>query len=341
MDSEATLRLEGEQFEIIADTRELTHDEWLELRRTGLGGSDAGAVMNMNPYSSAFMIALDKQGKAPPKAETAAMKHGRRMEPVIRREFPSIFSEETGITPETFSSPWMYRSKIYPWMIANIDGVVRMPEGGFTTADNIHLEGIGLLECKATSSEKGWEDDSVPDMYYCQVTHYMTVLGMQWAIVAVLILNRVEYRIVPLNIEFQAKLIEAEQNFWTDFIEKGELPAPTGTEGEDEYLETLFPFQSEIVKPLPPDMEALGERYLELTAQEAEIASEKEKIKAQYKLAIGEAKVGIVGGIEATWSRFARKQFDKERFDRDYPHIYDTYCNEAQMSRFVVKRRKM
>jgi putative phage-type endonuclease len=340
MDAEPTIKLEGETFEALADTRQLTHDEWLVLRRTGLGGSDAGAVMNMNPYSSAFMIALDKQGKAPPKAETAAMKHGRRMEPVIRREFPSIFSEETGVTPETFASPWMYRSKIYPWMIANIDGVVKMPEGGFVTPDNIHLEGMGLLECKATSSEKGWEDDSVPDMYYCQVTHYMTVLGMQWAIVAVLIVNRIEYRIVPLNLEFQTKLINAERNFWTDFIQKGELPAPAGTEGEDEYLETLYPFSADIVKSLPPDMEALGERYLELTAEEAQIAAEKERIKAQYKAAIGDAKAGVAGSIEAAWLRFSKKQFNKDRFNKDYPGVYEKYCEEIQTSRFTVKRRK-
>ena len=30
----------------------VTRDDWLRLRKSGLGGSDAGAVCGLNPYSS-------------------------------------------------------------------------------------------------------------------------------------------------------------------------------------------------------------------------------------------------------------------------------------------------
>ncbi|GAB6276288.1 MAG: hypothetical protein SAMD01599839_08280 [Rectinema sp.] len=221
--SESILKLEGDSFETIADTRELTHEQWLDLRRTGIGGSDSGAIMGMNSYSSRFMVALDKYGKIPPKEETDAMRHGKRMEPILRHEFVDVFREVTGLTVEVFESPWMYRSKLYPWMLADIDGVIKLPPDGYTTPDGIHLDGIGGMECKTVSHENDWKDDSVPDNYYCQDTHYMTVLGFKWIMMPVLIINRIELRVVPLNQEFQTKLIEAEREFWNDIILKEEI----------------------------------------------------------------------------------------------------------------------
>lgn len=338
--SEQILKLEGPDFEAIADTRELKREQWLEMRRLGLGGSDSGAVMRMNPYSSRFMVALEKYGRAPEKDESDGMKHGRRMEPVLRHEFVEIFRETTGLTVEVFESPWMYRSKLYPWMIADIDGIIKLPPEGYTTPNGVHLEGMGVMECKAVSYGKEWANDSVPDMYYCQDHHYMTVLGFRWAMMPVLIINRIELRIVPLQEEFQTRLINEEKSFWNDIILAGELPDPDGAEEEDTYLTAMFPTQNDAaIAKLTADMEALGERYLELTEEENDVKAEKEKIKSQYKLAIGTAKVGIVGGIEATWNRFGKRQFDKDRFSKDYPGVYDRYCEEAQTSRFTMKRR--
>lgn len=338
--SEPILKLEGPDFEAIADTRELTREQWLGMRRQGLGGSDSGAVMQMNPYSSRFMVALEKYGKAPEKEETDGMKHGKRMEPVLRHEFVEVFREATGLTVEVYESPWMYRSKLYPWMLADIDGVIRLPPEGYTTPDGVHLDGLGGMECKAVSYGKEWANDCVPDTYYCQDHHYMTVLGFKWMMMPVLILNRIELRIVPLQTAFQARLIDEEKHFWDDIILKGELPAPDGVDDEDDYLMAMYPNQNETaIANLPADMEVLGERYLELTEEENAVKAEKEKIKSQYKLAIGTAKVGIAGEIEATWNRFGKRQFDKDRFSKDYPGVYDRYCEESPTSRFTVKRR--
>ena len=339
--SESILKLEGDSFEAIADTRELTHEQWLELRRTGIGGSDSGAVMRMNPYSSRFMVALDKYGKVPPKEETDAMRHGKRMEPILRREFVDIFRESTGLTVEIYESPWMYRSKIYPWMLANIDGVIKLPPEGYTTPEGIHLEGTGGMECKAVSFGKEWENDGVPDNYYCQDTHYMTVFGFKWIMMPVLIINRIEFRVVPLNKEFQTKLIEGEKEFWEDIILKGEIPAPDGVDSEDDYLSMLYPSQTEAIVHLPADLDPLGHRYLELIEAEYAIKTEKEQIKSRYKLAIGAAKTGVAGVIEAVWSRYQRKQFDKVAFDSDYPGVYEKYSSPVPADRFTIKRRAL
>ena len=37
-------------------TANMPHEKWLALRKTGIGGSDAGAICGLNPYSSAIHV---------------------------------------------------------------------------------------------------------------------------------------------------------------------------------------------------------------------------------------------------------------------------------------------
>ena len=36
---------------ILAKTKDLSKEDWLKLRKQGIGGSDAGAVCGLNPYT--------------------------------------------------------------------------------------------------------------------------------------------------------------------------------------------------------------------------------------------------------------------------------------------------
>ncbi len=55
----------------------LTHEEWLEERRKSIGGSDAAALVGMNPYVTPYMLWADKTGRLPPKEDNEAMRQGR------------------------------------------------------------------------------------------------------------------------------------------------------------------------------------------------------------------------------------------------------------------------
>ena len=45
---------------VTVSTKDMDCEEWLKLRKSGLGGSDAGAVCGVNPYSSPMKVYLDK-----------------------------------------------------------------------------------------------------------------------------------------------------------------------------------------------------------------------------------------------------------------------------------------
>ena len=41
-------------------TYHMERDEWLKLRKEGIGGSDAGAICGLNPYASPMSVYQDK-----------------------------------------------------------------------------------------------------------------------------------------------------------------------------------------------------------------------------------------------------------------------------------------
>lgn len=45
---------------ILVRTTGLSHEEWLSFRKRGIGGSDAGAICGLNPYSSPIHVYFDK-----------------------------------------------------------------------------------------------------------------------------------------------------------------------------------------------------------------------------------------------------------------------------------------
>lgn len=56
--------------------------EWLHLRKTGLGGSDAGAVCGLNPYSSPLQVFYDKTSEEVQDKDSESMRQGRDLEGV-------------------------------------------------------------------------------------------------------------------------------------------------------------------------------------------------------------------------------------------------------------------
>ena len=44
----------------LVSTLNLSRDEWLKYRKQGIGGSDAGAICGLNPYTTAMHVYYDK-----------------------------------------------------------------------------------------------------------------------------------------------------------------------------------------------------------------------------------------------------------------------------------------
>ena len=120
---------------------------WLHLRKSGIGGSDAGAICGVNPYSSAMKVFQDKTGEAVEKQDNEAIRIGHDLEDYVARRF----MEATGL--KVRKSNFMYRSKEYPFMVADVDRLVVGEDAG--------------LECKTASAYNAdkWADGDIPLHY--------------------------------------------------------------------------------------------------------------------------------------------------------------------------------
>ncbi|MGG3456677.1 YqaJ viral recombinase family protein [Paenibacillus rhizolycopersici] len=209
----------------LVETGDMTHDEWLEWRRKGIGGSDVAAICGLSRYKSALEVYLDKIGEIPPKEDNPKMKAGRILEPVIA----DWFTEETGIRVQKQNC--IFQSKEFPFMLANIDRWVIGENSG--------------LEIKNTSeyNRNDWFDgqtEVIPTEYQLQANHYMAVLGAERWYVAVLIGGwDFQWRVIERDDHLIANLITIEQAFWQHNVLDRNLPQVTSQ--DTDLLNQMYP----------------------------------------------------------------------------------------------------
>jgi len=79
---------------VYADTRSMSREEWLESRRNGIGGSDASAILGVNPYSSPLKVYMDKIGKGVEEEENEAMRQGTDLEQYVADRFVDFMEKQ-------------------------------------------------------------------------------------------------------------------------------------------------------------------------------------------------------------------------------------------------------
>ena len=64
----------------LVSTRNLSKEDWLRYRKCGITGTDAGAILGLNPYRSAFQVYHDKISDTIENIDNEAMRQGRDLE---------------------------------------------------------------------------------------------------------------------------------------------------------------------------------------------------------------------------------------------------------------------
>lgn len=268
----------------LAPTKNLPHEEWLRLRKQGIGGSDAGAVCGINPYRSAFNVYSDKISDTTDTEDNERMRQGRDLEDYCAKRF----SEATGL--KVHRTNYIYQHECHPFMIADLDRVIVGENAG--------------LECKTASAwslDKWRSLETVPESYILQCQHYMAVMGYDHMYLACVILGAgfVYYKI-PRNDELIANLILLEQNFWENHVLAGVIPDPDGSKAFDDMLSTYFDAKKESAIPLIGFDQDLRRRK-ELISLISKIEIEKKTIDQKLKLYLNENEVAENRSYRVTW----------------------------------------
>jgi len=185
----------------------LSRGEWLENRRSGIGGSDAPALV-LPPDKFKWRRPRDVYNSkvyGSESEEKLEMRLGRYCEEFVAQEFTRV----TGKRVQRYG--YSIISDDNPFMTATIDRkLVGLNEG---------------LECKTTCEYnlKRFNDKDYPYEYHVQCLHYLAVTGWDRWHLAVMIGNK-NFRVykVERDEEFIDYIISREREFWDIIKNKNE-----------------------------------------------------------------------------------------------------------------------
>jgi putative phage-type endonuclease len=189
----------------LVSTKDMAYQDWLEVRKQGIGSSDAATACGLNPYMSMLELWLIKTGRQTQSIEDessglAPLYWGKQLEPLVAE----YYSMHTNSKVRRVNAVLQHPDPDKHFMLANLD---------YSVVGN---EEVQILECK-TAGEHGaklWRD-GVPLYVLCQVQHQLAVTGKHAAHVCVLLCGH-ETKIfkVTRSESVIEHIINAERYFW-------------------------------------------------------------------------------------------------------------------------------
>lgn len=315
----------------LISTKELPREDWLAVRKQGIGSSDAGAAVGLNPYKSQLELWMEKTGrdttlpKADPHDEESPMYWGNVLEPVVAWHY----SKRTKNKVRRINAVLQHPDPELPWMLANIDREV------------IGADDVQILECKTAgiNGARLWKE-GVPEYVQLQVMHQLAVTGKRAADVAVLLGGQtLEIHRIERDEQMIARLIELERKFW-QYVETDTPPPADGSASAEMALRALYPEDNGQTVDFS-GRAGLAAAFLELKAVRQSI-SEKETREAQLKQmlqqAMGDATRAEFSHGFISWKKSKdSNELDVTQLLKDKPYLQVRYTKQKQGSRrFLV-----
>jgi putative phage-type endonuclease len=306
----------------------LSFEDWLSIRvMLGIGGSEVATILNMNQYETPFSIWKKKVSDEIEIEENDYMTFGILVEPAIiawynkRTKSNAVKDTFIRIHPE------------YDCLFTNLDGVIH----------DEHGNEIGLVECKSTSyrNYELWENDTedcvqgIPLYHYCQVQHELSITGLPWCDLAILITDRRQLKIKRIlrDDEYIKKQNTALVMWWNAHVVP--MVPPEMTAKEISYLEPM------LGSFIEADEETYENIRLLKKAQENYKSAEElvEKIKSEIIKKINDKETLVYcGEVVATYKMQSRAGLQTDLLKKEEPDIYERY---KKVSSFRVLRPKI
>lgn len=305
-------------------TKNLSRMEWLELRRRGIGGSDASVIAGKNPWKSVLQLWEEKTGKTELVDTGNEYTYwGNVMESIIRKEFMN----RTGL--KVRQKHFMIFHSKYPYMFADVDGIVTDEHGEKC-----------IFEAKTVSQyrEKEWKDGHIPEEYMLQVQHYLEVCGMKKAYIAALIGgNHFIYHVIERDEEMIAELLRVEEQFWMYHVKQDICPKADDSDATKEYLQQKYEYSVSDCVELDNSIEGILQDYQKIDDQIKAMEKQKTGLSNQLKAALGEHEAGLTGaGKIVRWKRIEKTALDSKKLKEEQPEIYSRYSSISAYRRLSI-----
>lgn len=312
-------------------TAGMSREDWLLERRKSIGGSDAGAILGLNPYRSPYAVWAEKTGRLPEREDNEAMRQGRDLEAYVAQRF----MEKSGKRVERYN--YLLRSSEAPRLHASIDRRVIGERSG--------------LECKTASalSMRSYAGGQFPESYYVQCVAYLAVTGWERWYLAALVLNKAFfiYQLTTLPNDEKPEWCESSvfvprqeidglkaciSDFWESCVAADVPPAADGTDSTGETLRTIYPGGED------GEIDLFGrekdlEQYFILAGEKKGIERDMERIRQTIMEDMGDTQRASCGSFRISWPVQERRSFDQKAFRKRHPGIDISDCYKTTAMR--------
>ncbi|MCJ1887482.1 YqaJ viral recombinase family protein [Pseudomonas sp. LA21] len=311
----------------LVSTKDLSRDEWLSVRKHGLGSSDAAAAVGLNPYQSQLELWLEKTGrdallpKSDPHDEDSPTYWGNILEPIVATHY----TQRTGNRVRRINAVLQHPDPTLSWMLANIDREV------------IGASDVQILECKTAgiNGEHLWKE-GVPVYVQLQVMHQLAVTGKRAADVAVLLGGQhLEIHRIERDDELIARLIELERDFWS-YVQRDTPPPADGSDSAEQALRCMYPQDSGSTLDFTQNP-LLSGAFDELQSVRANLEAQGKReaeLKQQLQQAMGDASRAQFANGVVSWRKAKDSVvLDVPRLLKEKPYLLARYPSTKTGSR--------
>ena len=315
----------------LVNTKDLSREDWLQVRKQGIGSSDAAAACGIHPYLSMLELWMIKTGRMESSIDESVEGYsplywGNTLEAMVAK----YYQEHTGNKVRRVNAILQHPDPDNYFMLANLDYAI-------TGSDEVQI-----LECK-TAGEHGaklWKH-GVPLYVTCQVQHQLAVTGKQAAHICVLLCGH-EAKIY--KVERDERLIESimkhERLFW-QYVETDTPPTPDHSESAARALKQLYPTPKPSSKVDLRDDDGANKLFEQLLSYRdymQELEQRHDQVKHQLQTLIADNEVAVFEKGAISWKRSKDSiSLDSKAVIKAHPELLAKFSKTKQGSRrFVI-----
>ena len=277
--------------EVIGDNTD--RPAWLARRRTGLGASDAAAIVGKDPSRGPFALYAQLTGEYD---HDIGERPEVRLGKVVEGAVGELYREQTGRPVEPCRVHM--RSRDVPIMLATLDAVTRIDDAA------------APLEIKTTGSWRAdeWADGAPPRPWWqCQAQ--MLVTGARKASIAALIWPRVVWLDVERDDAAIGYLVRCAEELWAR-VQRRDPPPPDPSPATRAALAAMYPRDDGRTVVLPGALMDLSDRIDTWKAARKALDAQIDAAESEIKAAIGDATLGILPDRSSwSWKHQVRRGF--------------------------------
>jgi putative phage-type endonuclease len=290
-----------------------SHAEWLKSRKSGIGGSDIGALLGVSEYATSFSVWRDKVGESKDISGRPEIEWGHLLEDPVALKA----AKELGLTARTGGGLWQHAD--HPFALVTPDRIATRRRS---------WTGVGLIECKTAGSDEDWAEGHAPLAYQAQVQWQLGITGFDIGWLACLVLgsSRDFYLVeIKFDKDWFGEMVEVARNFWYQNVVALEPP----------MIDLAHPITDEILKELHPKVirpaTDLEEDAIEWAREyhrakhELETAERRvEEIKNYFRMQLQDAQRGYVGEqMVVSYPEVSPRRVSVELLKEKFPEVYE------------------